>query len=241
MGDDLELHSAFVNSMLTQTLSEVFVDVSDMNARLEVYRRNFMQGHCNALRKTYAMTALYLGEKFEAFAVSYVCQHRPETGPLFATYGKSFSSFLLDPFLADLARLEWILQTVVMAAVEEHQSTVNSDQAYWRLRSDVRLLQSNYNVGDVYRTLKIAGEIGHIDQGCYYYVVWSKDGVPILQPLSLEEYRVLDMLRSPQQIDELFDKLTFPKEIIVNILPKVFNQNFLKVSNDNSIDHSEMC
>jgi hypothetical protein len=241
MHDDIDLQSAFVKSMLTQTLSESFVDVSDMDARLEVYRRNFMQGHCNALRKTFAMTAQYLGDAFTSSAVSYICQHRPKAGELFATYGESFSSFLTDPIAQELSRLEWELQSVVMSAVGECQMTIKLDQAYWQLRADVRLFQSQYNVGDVYRTLKTTGGVGQVERECFYYLLRSEDSIPIIQSVSQEEYLMLVVLRYPHLIGDLFDKLTFSKESIVNLLPKVFNLKFLKVNDGNSNSSSEMC
>ncbi|MDP3936372.1 MAG: DNA-binding domain-containing protein [Alphaproteobacteria bacterium] len=241
MYDDIDLQSAFVHSILTQTLSDSFVDVSDMEARLEVYRRNFMQGHCNALHKTFAMTAQYLGDAFESLAISYVCQYRPKAGQLFATYGESFASFLQDPLAKGLARLEWDLQSILMLPVDECQMTVDPNQAYWQLRSDVRLFQRDYNVGEVYRTLKTTGGVGRVEQECFYYLLRCKDSVPIIQSVSQEEYLILELLKHPHLTDELFDKLTFSKEFIVNLLPKLFNPKFLKVRDDNSNYYSEMC
>ncbi|QOL19664.1 HvfC/BufC N-terminal domain-containing protein [Candidatus Bodocaedibacter vickermanii] len=237
MRDDIDLQLEFVNSMLTQTVSDSFVDVSDMDARLEVYRRNFMQGHCNALQKTFTVTAQYLGDVFTSLAVAYVCQYRPKAGQLLSTYGESFPLFLQDPIATELARLEWDLKSVAIAAVDEGQECVEPDQVYWQLRSDVRLFQSDYNVREVYRTLKIKGAIGRIEMKQFYYLVWCKDEVPIIQSISQEEYRVFDFLRSPSLLGEIFDNLTFSKEIFV----KVFNINFLKVLDVNAIHHSEKC
>lgn len=237
MFDDIGLQAAFVNSMLTRTLSDSFVEASDMDARLEVYRRNFMLGHCNALQKTFAVTAQYLEDAFESLAVSYVCQHRPKAGQLFATYGESFSLFLLDPIAKELARLEWDLKSVAMSEADECQISVDPDLAYWQLRSDVRLFHSEYNIGEVYQTLKIKGEIGQIETKEFHYLLWCKDEVPVIQPVSREEYVMFDMLRSPYLSDEIFDRLTFSKEIIV----KVFNINFLKAINVNAIHYSEKC
>lgn len=241
MRDDIDLHIAFVDSMLTQTCPEYFVEASDMDARLEVYRRNFMQGHCRALQKTFAVTAQYLGEAFGSLVVSYVCQHRPKAGQLLATYGDSFPQFLQDPIAAGLARLEWDLQSVMMSKVDENYQMSDSDQVHWQLRSDVRLFQSEYNVRELYRTLKTTGVIPEIRMDQSYYLLRSTGEIPIIISLSLEEYVVLDLLRSPHSIDNLIDKLTFSKEIIVNTLPKVFNANFLKVSDVNSLYDSKMC
>lgn len=237
MFDDIDLHADFVNSMLTQTISERFADVEDMKARLDVYRRNFMQGHCNALQKTFAVTFQYLGDAFTPLAVAYVCQYRPKSGQLFATFGESFPVFLQDPIAKELARLEWELQSIAMAAVDECQMNVDSDQAYWQLRSDVRLFQSDYNIGEAYRILKTKGKVECVETSQVYYLFRKKDEVPIIQSISQEEYKVLDFLRSPHRLGEIFDKLTFSKEVIV----KVFNINFLKVNNVSTIHHSEKC
>ncbi|GEM_PF-1789304 len=241
MYDDVDAQVAFEHSMLTQMLADVFVETTDMEARLGVYRRNFMQGHSKALKKTFAMTAKYLGDSFDALAVSYVCQHRPQSGQLFATFGDSFSEFLSDAIAQELARLEWELQTVVMAEPDEGQIPAEPECARWQLRSDVRLFQSKCNVGDAYRDLKSAGKAGDTAVGNYYYIISSKNETPVIHPISFEAYTVLDVLRMPQLIDELFAKLTFSQEIIVNILPKVFNINFLRGADVKTISDSNMC
>jgi hypothetical protein len=240
MHDDIDVQLAFEHSMLTQTLADVFVETADMEARLDVYRRNFMQGHWNALKKTFAMTAEYWGDTFDSLAVSYICQNRPKAGQLFATFGDSFPEFLEGSIAQELARLEWVLQTVVMAALDEGQTPAKPEQVYWQLRSDVRLFQSKGNVGHAYRNLKSTGSVGHIKSGAHYYIVYCKNEIPVIHSLSFEEYVILEQLRTPQLIDELFDKLTFSQEIIVNILPKVFNVNYLKVKDVSAISNSNM-
>lgn len=150
MYDDIDAQVAFEHSVLTQTLSDLFNSTSDMEVRLDVYRRNFMQGHCKALKKTFAMTARYLGDTFDSLAVSYICQNRPKAGQLFATFGDSFPEFLNDETARELARLEWELQTVIMAALDEGQIPTEPEDTHWQLRSDVRLFQSKCNVGYIH-------------------------------------------------------------------------------------------
>lgn len=83
--------------------------------------------------------------------------------------------------------------------------------------------------------------MGNIAVGSYYYIISRKHETPVIHLISFEAYTVLDVLRIPQLIDELFDKLTLSQEVIVNILPKVFNVNFLKVANVHTISDSNMC
>lgn len=240
MYDDIDVQVAFEHSLLTQTLSEVFNTTLDMEARLDVYRRNFMQGHCKALKKTFAMTAEYLGESFDSLAVAYICQNRPKAGHLFATFGDSFPEFLNDETAWELARLEWELQIVVMTALDEGQIPAKPEHAHWQLRSDVRLFQSKCNVGEIYRDLKSIGKVEDIAVGNYYYIISRKHEAPVILPISFDVYAVLDALRTPQLIDELFDKLTLSQEVIVNILPKVFNINFLRGADVHIIPDSDM-
>lgn len=153
MLDDIEVQKAFVRTLLTRAPSDVFVDTFDFAARLEVYRRNFMQGYCNALKKTYAMTAVYFGdEEFAACAVRYVCAYRPLAGQLFATYGEYFSDMLKDPVATELARLEWVLQLVLMSKkdIAPYDEKPISAEERWQLRSDVQLFKSPYRISEVY-------------------------------------------------------------------------------------------
>jgi hypothetical protein len=240
MHDDIDVQLAFEHSVLTQTLADVFVETTDMKARLGVYRRNFMQGHCKALKKTFAMTAECLGDIFDSLAVSYICQNRPKAGQLFVTFGDSFPEFLNDETARELARLEWELQTVIMVALDEGQIPTEPEHTHWQLRSDVRLFQSKCNVGEIYRDLKSIGKVEDIAEGNYYYIISRKHETPVIHSLIFEEYVVLEQLRTPHPVDELLDKLTFSQEVIVNILPKVFNVNFLRGADVHTISDSNL-
>ena len=241
MHDDIDIQAAFERSVLTNTLEDIFVETSDMGARLGVYRRNFMQGHCKVLRTTFAMTAAYLGDSFDYIAVEYICQNRPKAGELFAVFGASFPGFLTDPIAQDLAVLERALQTVIIAKCDVGGMPRKTVDAYWQLRSDVQLIECAHNVEEIYRTLKTMDSVGEIKNDTHYYAVYIKHETPVIQPLSSNEYRVLDVLRTPHQIDELLDKLTFCQETFVNLLPSVFTVNYLKVADVSIIHDSKMC
>lgn len=235
MYDDIEKQLAFEQCVLTQNFADIFVETTDMDARLEVYRRNFMQGHCKALRTTFSKTAEYLGKAFDTWAVSYICQHRPQAGQLFATFGDSFSEFLQDPIAKELARLEWKLQQVLMAKGDESGRPLSLHATIWQLRSDVRLFHSAYNIGDIYRHTDAAVKKDH------YYIVWCDNRVPVIQSLCYEEYAILNQLKSPCLVGELFSKLTFCQENFVNSLHKVFKINFIKVADVHTVSGSKMC
>lgn len=230
MVNDIDVQSAFIRTLLTSAREDVFVETADLADRLDVYRRNFMQGNCNALKKTFAMTAVYLGEDvFTSAAVRYVCTHRPLASELFATFGEHFPDMLEDPFAKELARLEWVLQTVAMAKEDVSdwdQMLEGSDT--WQLRSDVRLFTSPYNVAESYAALKAIGLVNVKVNTTSYYVVYSQEAVPIIFPLNPNEYAFLSLLQSPKCIDEIFDTLTISQEICINLISRLCNRNFLK-------------
>ena len=181
MLDDIEVQGAFVRTLLARANEEVFVETLDLNARLEVYRRNFMQGYCSALKKTYAMTAAYLGdEEFTLSAVRYVCTHRPLAGQLFANYGENFFETHKDPIAKELTRLEWILQLVVMS----------------REYGSFHGFKSPYRIGEGYAALRAKGVVDKIEKETSYYLIHSQGGVPVLVPISESEYASLQLLRA---------------------------------------------
>jgi hypothetical protein len=185
MLDDIEVQGAFIRALLVRSNEEVFVETPDLNVRLEVYRRNFMQGYCNALKKTYAMTATYLGdEEFTLSAVRYVCLHRPLAGQLFATYGENFFEIHEDPIAKELTRLEWVLQLVVMSQEDD----------------SIHVFKSPYRIGEGYAGLRAKGVMDKIEKEVSYYLIYSQGGVPVLVPISESEYASLQLLRAQDMI-----------------------------------------
>lgn len=241
-----DLQCQFIRNMLEKNVvGGACVKTMDYELRLEVYRKNFMQGHCNALKKTFPITAVYLKEEFEEIAVTYVCENRPQAEQLFATYGDTFPSYLKQPIAKEIARLEWALQVLVMAAPDlsnqDFKEEENAEEVYWQVRSDIILFHSPYAVGEVYQTLRQGGAVASVHSHTNYYILYRQNFMPMIVPLTHFEFTALAHLRIPHTVDELFDKLTFSKETFGNLLPKIFNPNFLKVANvvDSSI--TKMC
>lgn len=234
MRSTLECQKKFIHALLTQDMPDgVFNSYNSIDRRLEVYRRNFMQGYCEALKKTYAMTAVYLGDDFYNVAVEYVCQNRPRVGQLFAMYGETFPDFMASPDIKDLARLEWVLQTVIMAREDAsefcHLKSDSPESLLWQRRSDVAVFYSDYPVGELYKALKLEEINPKLNSNPSYYCIYRQEGVPVIFSISRAEYIVLNMLQSPQTIGQLFDNLTFPQEMFGNILQRIFTTTFLKV------------
>jgi hypothetical protein len=85
--------------------------------RLAVYRNNTFMGLTEALRDGYPVVHRLVGDGFfNGLASAYVARHPPQSGCLLE-YGGHFPAFLAEyppahglPYLADVARLEWLWQ-----------------------------------------------------------------------------------------------------------------------------------
>lgn len=96
---------------------------SDPAKRFAVYRNNVSVGLVDALADTYPVVQALVGEDFfRAMAGLFVRNHPPQS-PVLAWYGAGFAEFIETfppaaslPYLADVARLEWLRVAVWHAA-----------------------------------------------------------------------------------------------------------------------------
>lgn len=240
-----ESQQYFISAVLNKAIEpDIFLPVEDLDARIEIYRRNFMQGYIKALRKTFSMTAKYTGSVFDEVAVSYICTNRPKAGQLFVHYGDTFFQYFSDHVAQELARLEWQLQTVLIGEEDPSKDSLVEDLegARWQLRNDVCLFESKYPVGCLYAEL-FTGRAGAKDlsKDFSYYILYKDEENPMVLPLNKQEYCSLSYLATPHAIDELIDRLTFSKEECVNIISRIFNANFLKVTYVSDSIHQQVC
>ncbi|MBS0455995.1 MAG: putative DNA-binding domain-containing protein [Proteobacteria bacterium] len=95
----------------------------DAEARVRVYRNSGTLTHTETLRTTYPAVLALVGEDFfESAAMRYRRAHPSHSGNL-QDFGSEFAAFLESlpgaqqlEYLADVARLEWLRQEVVLAA-----------------------------------------------------------------------------------------------------------------------------
>ena len=141
-------------------------------ARLEIYREAYFARLVECLADDYPQIQHYLGaEAFQELALEYIALH-PSTGPNLNRFGARFPEFLSatgrDPFLRDLARLEWALVEVVHAPAEpslslaELQAVAPEDWAALRLRprATLRLLELDYPVNAYFQAEREGNEPG---------------------------------------------------------------------------------
>jgi hypothetical protein len=124
-----ELQQAFYAGMLDPQTAEPALlatlqeDEAVGRRRLAAYRRTVIGTLSGALLATYPVVARIVGEPFfREAARSFVLSHPSCSGDL-NEYGEDFADFLADypharelRYLPDVARLEWLMQTVYYAA-----------------------------------------------------------------------------------------------------------------------------
>jgi hypothetical protein len=103
-----------------------------------VYRNTAVRGAVEALRETYATVNQLLGDDgFTQVALSY-WQEAPPAGPVLTDYGAGFAKFLAGqpwtcelPYLADVARLDWLWLESFLAE--------DADPSPWQVACDARI------------------------------------------------------------------------------------------------------
>lgn len=115
----MNTHAAFSSALLTDAATcppgLKTWNGSDPARRFSVYRNNVLVGLVDALADTYPVTQMLVGETFfRAMAGCFVRAH-PPVSPILAYYGHEFADFIASfqpaatlPYLADLARLEYL-------------------------------------------------------------------------------------------------------------------------------------
>lgn len=107
------------------TALAAFIEVEGIAAaeRIEIHRNNALMSLSAALAETFPVVCRLVDARFFAFAAhEFICGLPPDT-PCVAGYGARFADFLANfppcrelVYLADVARLEWLLQRAGAAA-----------------------------------------------------------------------------------------------------------------------------
>lgn len=94
--------------------------------RLGVHRNNFFASLTAVLRDTFPAVCRLVDERFFAYAAHEFIRQAPPSRAVLAEYGAGFAGFLADfppcrtlSYLADVARLEWLMARAATAAMAE--------------------------------------------------------------------------------------------------------------------------
>ena len=120
----LQLRGAVLGGATPGLVEEIERDGLSAEARLRIYRNHFVATLTAALESTFPVVRRLVDGRFFAYAAhEYLRQHPPQSRCL-AEYGAGLADFLSGfepckdlPYLADVARFEWALNTA--ATVQE--------------------------------------------------------------------------------------------------------------------------
>lgn len=180
--------------------------------RLAVYRNNTFLGLAEALKDGYPVVCRLVGEGFfKQMAKRYITHHPPHAGYLLA-YGDNFPNFVADypplqglPYLADMAKLEWLWQK---AFHEADAGTLNlsalasvpperQSELRFRLHPSARFLASDYPLLRIWETNQPGfigdGQINLDEGGCRLLVF--RPGLEVdIHALDNGDYALLNAL-----------------------------------------------
>src|SRR5215468_3076483 len=121
-----DIQAGFAAAILREDASDVArAIVSDglpSAARVQLYRNHVLSSLTEALATTYPVVCRLVDPRFFGFAADAYIRRHPPTTPCLFEYGVTFPDFLgafppcADyPYLADVARLEWAMNTALHA------------------------------------------------------------------------------------------------------------------------------
>ena len=154
--------AAFFSTNSQDAASHVKGDESlSAEQRIGIYRGSVHGILTQALEQTFPVCKMLLGEKFfNAMCDVFIDQH-PPSSPFFADFGATLASFLDTfepakpvPFVADMARLEWLRKQAWQTKLEpasdftQLMETPEADYATltFSLNPSLQLFQSNYRI-----------------------------------------------------------------------------------------------
>jgi hypothetical protein len=179
----LELQQAFMAALLAEEAPADAGRLAMAPAQLpgvEVHRHTLRANLQGALRKTYPVVALLVGDEFFAYVARAFIAREPSRSPNLEDYGSGFAEFLRDfapaaslPYLADVAALEAAIERVARAADD----------------STMQLLQSPYPILRIWQLNQPgwSGDEGvSLDAGADHLRVYRVRGEVLIEALEVQ-------------------------------------------------------
>jgi hypothetical protein len=227
-------------------IAEICDDGLDPAARLNLYRNNARAMFVGALERSYPVIVRRVGDGyFHRLAAEYRDAHPSRSGDLH-WIGESFPAWLAVhltgtayAWLADLARLEWACEEVLVAAdvpaISIDALGGVTPQALpalrLRLQPTVRCVSSPYPVWSVWRANQPdqPGDAIATDRGAEHVVITRADDRPVLHLRPAAEVRFVAALAAGAGLQDALEDSSLPVEDLPQALAWLF-QNGLVVA-----------
>lgn len=187
---------------------------------LQVYRNSFVMGVSEALQATYPHTLSLVGEEFfNAVARQFILQQPPQENNIMA-YGDGFSDFLKSlqqlaamPYIAEMARFEWLLEETANMHIENATLNVSDLGALqeaqfadiiFHIPQQVSLFSSGQDIAHLYRML-LDKEVQETDLNRACYIVLKKQPDFSLEIIKLtpQEYSLAEQIRQNKPLGQI--------------------------------------
>lgn len=187
---------------------------------LQLYRNSFVMGVTEALQATYLHTLSLVGEEFfNAAARQFILQQPPQENNIMA-YGDGFSDFLKSleqlttmPYIAEMARFEWLLEETTNTHIENATLNVTKLGALqnaqfadiiFHIPEQVSLFSSGQDIAHLYRML-IDKEVQETDLNCACYMALKKQPDFSLELIKLtpQEYSLAKQIRQNKPLGQI--------------------------------------
>ncbi len=193
--------AAFFSTNRQDAASHVKGDKSlSAEQRIGIYRGSIHGILTQALEQTFPVCNMLLGDKFFRAMCDVFIDKHPPGSPFFADFGAGLGAFLDEfepaqsvPFVADMARLEWLRKQAWYTKLEpasdftQLMETPEADYATlsFSLNPSLQLFQSNYRIDLLWSAHQLAGQ-AEIDA--------ALEQVKVDEPIKLAIWKLTDEL-----------------------------------------------
>jgi len=162
----MQLRHAVLGGRVAEIAAAIEADGIDPEARLGVYRNHALITLGEALKTTFPVVCRLVDERFFAYAAHEYLSERPPRSRCLSDYGADFPEFLAGfnsckdlPYLADVARFEWVLKAAGMMreasplppAALAAIPTERAGYVTFSLQPSVRYFSSPWSVDEIWR------------------------------------------------------------------------------------------
>jgi len=250
-----ECEKLFTDALRPTSSDGTFLQACDMlvehgslpvQQRLLIYRHNISGGYINALASTYVVCEQILGKScFASFARDYAWNRTHQSGNL-NELGKDFPDYLESEiskrkaltdfvYLADMARLEWLVERSMRAGDEEHENIIDAsllanydpERVYPVVSCSLQLLATEYPVFELWQAHRDSTDTSSVlalDEHAYLCICRDEYDDVIIQNLSDELFY---FLLGASQGDSLYSLASRAPSETMQLLQKAMQYGWL--------------
>ena len=195
-----------------------------LDRRLKIYRNHIVTTLSEVLVMSFPLVEILVGEDFLKTAAKLYLFDNPPTEACLDRYGSGFPDFLKGyehanalPYLADVARLDWLMNEV-RCAKDDNTVTINDlaqlppeqyEETIFKLKNSVQLLHSDFPLAAIYNFCKEkSGDDAqlNIDDEESFILITRMEWDPTVFNLEASEYHFFSQLQEEKPLGECLEQ-----------------------------------